>query len=334
MLLLLLFLMSFENYTKFEDVFKKAREISLSNDVIIGSIADLVVTSRGEFIISDPIGNAVLVFGNGGKFLRKIGNFGSGPGEFRSPNRIAVDEFGNIYVEDRGNRRINVYDGSGNFKFSFRLEKGPLFSLKVKGNYIYTYCPAGIGRDERVIYIYNGKGELVKKFGNLPKFMLDFPFVISGGGMVVDSVGSVYQVHPVEYVVNKYSIDGSLLNRLVGKSQFYKAPTMPDIKTIQAEYQKWLDSWTPVSGLYLLEDKFLIVLTTLGKEGRQKRFIIDIFDLEGKLLKGDIFLSLPESATIIGAYGDGFYIAEQQVFDEKGNLLNPKIIEYKIKSGL
>jgi hypothetical protein len=109
---------------------------------------------------------------------------------------------------------------------------------------------------------------------------------------------------------------------------------MPDIKTIQAEYQKWLDSWTPVSGLYLLEDKFLIVLTTLGKEGRQKRFIIDIFDLEGKLLKGDIFLSLPESATIIGAYGDGFYIAEQQVFDEKGNLLNPKIIEYKIKSGL
>jgi hypothetical protein len=60
--------MSFENYTKFEDVFKKAREISLSNDVIIGSIADLVVTSRGEFIISDPIGNAVLVFGNGGSF--------------------------------------------------------------------------------------------------------------------------------------------------------------------------------------------------------------------------------------------------------------------------
>ncbi len=217
--------------------------------------------------------------------------------------------------------------------FPSASEKGPLFSLKVNSGRVYAYCSAGIGKDERIIYIYDSGGQLVNKFGLLPKFMWDFPFVISGGGMVVDSSGLIYQVHPVEYVVNKYSPDGRLLARFERRSSLYKAPNKPDIETIQIEYQKWLSSWTPVSGLYIIDNKFLIILVSLGKEGKQKRFAMDIIDLNGQVFKSDILFTLPENATIIGSYGNSFYIAEQPPPDNKGNLPNFRIIEYKIKLG-
>ena len=38
------------------------------------------------------------------------------PDEFNTPHSIAADAQGNIYVADRGNRRIQVFDHDGNFK--------------------------------------------------------------------------------------------------------------------------------------------------------------------------------------------------------------------------
>ncbi len=116
---LLIFLIFLYSFIGLEEAFKMERIIQLSKDIVVGSISDLVVTVDGKFIISDPMSNAVFVFGRDGKFLSRIGGVGSGPGEFISPNKIALDEKGNLYVEDRGNRRINVYDSEGRFKFSF-----------------------------------------------------------------------------------------------------------------------------------------------------------------------------------------------------------------------
>ena len=43
------------------------------------------------------------------------GNFGSAPGQFNRPFGVATDAAGNVYVADRANRRIQVFDGEGNF---------------------------------------------------------------------------------------------------------------------------------------------------------------------------------------------------------------------------
>jgi len=50
-----------------------------------------------------------------GKWLKSWGEPGSKPGQFDTPHSIAVDAGGSVYVADRGNRRIQVFDGEGKF---------------------------------------------------------------------------------------------------------------------------------------------------------------------------------------------------------------------------
>jgi DNA-binding beta-propeller fold protein YncE len=50
-----------------------------------------------------------------GNWVKSWGEPGDGPGQFNVPHSIAVDRDGNVYVADRGNRRIQVFDGEGKF---------------------------------------------------------------------------------------------------------------------------------------------------------------------------------------------------------------------------
>ena len=44
-----------------------------------------------------------------------MGRAGTGPGQFRLPHAIAIDRNNNVYVGDRSNRRIQVFDTDGKF---------------------------------------------------------------------------------------------------------------------------------------------------------------------------------------------------------------------------
>src|SRR5882762_495966 len=80
----------------------------------------------------DPAGNAFISDGyitsrpatvdRNGKWLKSWGSKGAKPGEFNTPHSIAADAKGNIYVADRGNRRIQVFDGEGTFQREFTID--------------------------------------------------------------------------------------------------------------------------------------------------------------------------------------------------------------------
>src|SRR2546425_927986 len=48
-------------------------------------------------------------------FVRKWGSNGTGDGQFFSPNGIAIDLAGNVYVVDSVNNRVQKFDSNGNF---------------------------------------------------------------------------------------------------------------------------------------------------------------------------------------------------------------------------
>jgi peptidylamidoglycolate lyase len=77
---------------------------------------DIAFASDGSIYISDGYGNnRVAKFSPDGKFLFDWGHKGQGPGEFDLPHSVAVDAQGNVYVADRSNTRIQVFDANGKF---------------------------------------------------------------------------------------------------------------------------------------------------------------------------------------------------------------------------
>jgi peptidylamidoglycolate lyase len=77
---------------------------------------DIAVADDGTFYVSDGYGNSrVVKFSSSGRFLKAWGTYGSKPGEFIIPHGIAIDSKNVIYVADRQNNRIQLFDTSGNF---------------------------------------------------------------------------------------------------------------------------------------------------------------------------------------------------------------------------
>jgi streptogramin lyase len=81
--------------------------------------ADVVVAPNGDIFVADghaAMANGRIVkFSKDGKVLKTWGKTGSGPGEFNVPHSIAMDSRGRIFVADRGNNRLQIFDQSGKF---------------------------------------------------------------------------------------------------------------------------------------------------------------------------------------------------------------------------
>ena len=79
-------------------------------------VTDVTWDPQGNIYISDGyINSRVAKADKNGNWLMSWGNRGNKPGEFNTPHNIAADAQGHIYVADRFNRRIQVFDGDGRF---------------------------------------------------------------------------------------------------------------------------------------------------------------------------------------------------------------------------
>jgi hypothetical protein len=73
--------------------------------------------AEDNIYVSDGYGNSrVAKMNKNGDWIKSWGSFGTGEGQFRTPHSLQVDRQGNVYVADRGNGRIQVFDSDGNFK--------------------------------------------------------------------------------------------------------------------------------------------------------------------------------------------------------------------------
>jgi DNA-binding beta-propeller fold protein YncE len=85
-------------------------------DGMFRQVTDMAWDAAGNTYISDGyINSRVAKFDKDGNWLKSWGEPGDQPGQFHTPHNIAVDAAGNVYVADRGNRRIQVFDGDGKF---------------------------------------------------------------------------------------------------------------------------------------------------------------------------------------------------------------------------
>jgi DNA-binding beta-propeller fold protein YncE len=79
--------------------------------------ADLAVARNGDIYVADGEGpnTRVVKFSQEGTFISWWGGKGTDPGQFNMPHSIALDSKGRVYVADRSNNRIQIFDGDGKF---------------------------------------------------------------------------------------------------------------------------------------------------------------------------------------------------------------------------
>jgi DNA-binding beta-propeller fold protein YncE len=83
---------------------------------------DVAWDSKGNTYITDGyINSRVAKYDANGDWVKSWGERGTGPGQFRLPHAIAVDNQDRIYVGDRSNRRIQVFDSDGTFLRMFTI---------------------------------------------------------------------------------------------------------------------------------------------------------------------------------------------------------------------
>jgi hypothetical protein len=75
------------------------------------------LSPKGEIYVSDGYGNAcVHKFTPDGKLIKTWGEPGTDPGQFNIVHNIATDTEGFVYVADRENHRVQVFDGNGKYE--------------------------------------------------------------------------------------------------------------------------------------------------------------------------------------------------------------------------
>jgi DNA-binding beta-propeller fold protein YncE len=97
---------------------------------------DVAWDSDGNVYITDGYVNSrVAKYDKNGDWVRSWGEKGTAPGQFRLPHAIAIDRNNNIYVGDRTNRRIQVFDTAGRFLRMFSIDVPPAPGTRaVNGN--------------------------------------------------------------------------------------------------------------------------------------------------------------------------------------------------------
>ncbi|MEK6410511.1 MAG: peptidyl-alpha-hydroxyglycine alpha-amidating lyase family protein [Acidobacteriota bacterium] len=158
---------------------------------------DVAVAPDGSFYVSDGYGNSrVLKFAADGKFLFQWGTKGNGPGQFDLPHGIALDAAGRVFVVDRQNARVQVFDSGGKY---LTLWKGPHFvnpqDIAIRSDGIAFVVDIGdnIGNDKfpdrSGMLVIRPDGSLVARFGRFGNY--DGQFVIAHG-VAVGKGGEVY----------------------------------------------------------------------------------------------------------------------------------------------
>jgi sugar lactone lactonase YvrE len=111
-----------------------SHKLNQPNDVVIAANGDVFI-AQGHTPGAE--GDArVLKFDKAGKFIKSWGGKGSGPGQFQVAHGIAIDGKGLVWVADRENQRIQVFDQDGKVVREVKY-KGLPCSLDIGKQYMY-----------------------------------------------------------------------------------------------------------------------------------------------------------------------------------------------------
>jgi 6-bladed beta-propeller protein len=147
---------------------------------------DVAWDKDGNIFVSDGYGdNRVVKYDKNGRFIKSAGKQGNGQGELRLPHTMATDAQGNVYIGDRSNARVQVWDNDLNFKAIYDTVGSPWAVCVSPGPHQYLFVSNSVpdNGDSRAaaqtgeIYKMELDGTIVGKFGRAGKALKEFSTV-------------------------------------------------------------------------------------------------------------------------------------------------------------
>lgn len=243
-----------------------AIDVAIGNGPVVGHVGVIGIRDSSLFLI-DTIAEAVYEYDISGKYLRKVGRRGKGPGEYLLPGTIYFDNLGYIYIYDSGTGRLNVYDPSGQFVENLN-----------RGNRIRYTKRLGLDSQRNLLQVINDYG--ISKLRKFKRTDLSQIYSVSlstkNTNSIVIHLGSmlgfcynhdtdrIYYLLPTDYRVKEIDANNGRVLATFGiappnyralRPKFYGRGALPSPEQIS----EIVNSTTLAKGIYLLSDEFLLV---------------------------------------------------------------------------
>jgi len=180
---------------------------------------DVLVAPNGDIFVSEGHSSAeganarVLKFDKNGKFLKSFGKFGKGRGEFDQPHALAMDSKGRLFVGDRGNNRIQIFDQDFTYITEWSQFSRPSgIAIDRKDNIYVADSESGSvnpphGAWKRGIRIGSAKDGSIRWF--IPDPAEKPPNTSAAEGVAVDRGGNIYGAEVGPKALKKYVLKKS-----------------------------------------------------------------------------------------------------------------------------
>jgi DNA-binding beta-propeller fold protein YncE len=182
---------------------------------------DVITNDKGEIFVVEGHGDSTPVqrlskFDRTGKFLKETGTRGNGPGQFIQPHGLAFDSKGRLFVADRSNNRIQIFDQDLNLLETGWEQYSRISGLWIDRNDMLYAADSESGsvapsrpewkRGIRIGSVRDGKDGKIRYF--IPDPSTATSGTLAAEGVAVDGAGNVYgaEVGPAKlqkYVMKK-----------------------------------------------------------------------------------------------------------------------------------
>jgi sugar lactone lactonase YvrE len=144
---------------------------------------DVAWDAAGDIFVSDGYGNSrVAKYDKNGRFIASVGSRGAEQGQLNLPHTMATDSKGNVYVGDRSNSRVQVFDNDLKFKAIYDQVGAPWAMCITPGPHQYLYVSnsnpdnnnSEIAAVTGEVYKMELDGTILGKFGKAGKLPGEF----------------------------------------------------------------------------------------------------------------------------------------------------------------
>jgi sugar lactone lactonase YvrE len=174
--------------------------------------SDVVVAANGDIFVADGhdagTNMRIVKYTPEGTFIKSWGKPGSGPGEFNVPHALALDSQGRLFVADRGNNRLQIFDQDGKL-----LAEWKQFS-RVSGIYIdkndVLYAADSESNAKRNpgwkrgIRVGSARNGIISAFIPDPEANPDASSTSGAEGVAADALGNIFGAEVGPKMIKKY----------------------------------------------------------------------------------------------------------------------------------